>query len=129
MLAIARNNHINLPYRNTNRSAVHCAVPTAPTLSTIAGIEATFDLLFDSLALKSLLVGAGSRVSSDTNLTISVKRLLTTWTHYWESHPFLKVVVFEYILTQTLVAKILPSLSSHRLLQSNQAGVSREVEK
>lgn len=41
-------------------------------------IGATFRMLFDSLAPKSLLTEARSRVSENTNLIISIKRLLTT---------------------------------------------------
>ena len=59
----------------------HWAMPIAPTLSIPKDIESTFRLV-DSLVLKSLLVGARSRVSEKTNSTISVKRLLTTASHH-----------------------------------------------
>ncbi len=85
-----RNNHIALPLSPTNSTAVHCAMPIAPTLSAPKSIESTC-FVFDSLASKSLLTEARSRVFKNTNLTISVKCLLTTASNCWESHPKLKV--------------------------------------
>lgn len=72
-----RNNHIAVPLCPTNTAAVHCAVPIAPTSSVATDIGATFKL-FDSLVLTRFnWLRARSRVSRDTNPTISVKRLLT----------------------------------------------------
>ena len=62
-------------------------------------IGATFRMLFESLATKSLLTEARSRVFKNTNLIISIKHLLTTASNCWESHPKLKVKVSVLILT------------------------------
>ena len=70
-------------------------------LSVPKDIESTFNL-FDSLTVKSLLASSWSRVSEDTNLTIEIKRLLTTTSHSEEFHPSTNVKVSVYILTQNI---------------------------
>lgn len=98
-----RNNHIALPLCPTNSTAVHCAVPIAPTSSVVTDIGVTCCLL-DSLASKSLLAKARSRVSRrDTELAISANHLLTTTSNCWESHPTLKVIASVAILTYKAV--------------------------
>jgi len=81
-----------------NTLVQHCAMPIAPTLSAISSIESTC-LPVDSLASKSLLAKARSRVSRDTNSTTEVKHLLTTTSYSREFHPSLKVKVSVLILT------------------------------
>ncbi len=59
MLVIARNNHIAVPYRSTNTTAVHKAVSIASSLSALLSGYFRF-MLFTRLM--SLLVRAGSVV-------------------------------------------------------------------
>lgn len=109
-----RNNHIALPLCPTNSRAVHWAVSIAPTPSACNVIQALglpFSTLLDSLALICInWLRAGSRVYTDTELTISANSLLTTTSQSYRDFTIsLEVKVPTYILSHHWARKILPS--------------------
>jgi hypothetical protein len=127
-----RNNHIAVPCLDTYTTAVHCAVPIAPTLSRHVVtylLRLPFRVLFDSLAPTCInWLRARNRVSRDTESPISSNnRLTATSPSYRDFTILLEVSVSKYILPQLLVAEILPSFSSpHRCAERE---VSKEVER
>ncbi|OLT60300.1 hypothetical protein BJP37_15970 [Moorena bouillonii PNG] len=121
MLAIARNNHINLTFRNTKRLAVHQAVPITATLSWWWGLRLPLSMWFvsmwfvsmwfvsmwfDSLALKPLLAGAKTRLRACSQSIISIDCLLSGISHHWESQPTLKFFLYNYYCSTLTAVKI-----------------------
>ena len=109
MLAIARNNHINLSCRNTNRLAVHQAVPITATLSRWWGLRLPLSMWFDSLALKPLLAGAKTRLGACSQSIISIDCLFSGSSHYWESQPTLRFFLYNYYCSTFTAVKIASS--------------------
>ena len=119
MLAIARNNHINLSCRNTNRLAVHQAVPITATLSRWWGLRLPLSMWFvsmwfvsmwfDSLALKFLLAGAKTRLGACSQSIISIDCLFSGSSHYWESQPTLRFFLYNYYCSTFTAVKIASS--------------------
>ncbi len=111
-----RNNHIAVPCRHTYTTAVHCAVPIAPTLSRYGVtylLRLPFRVLFDSLAPTCInWLRARNRASRDTELPISGNNHLTVASpNYRDFTILLEVRVSKYILPRLLAAEILPSFS------------------
>lgn len=95
-ILIMRNNHFTNPLtRNWWQFTGRCQLPL---LSRSFLSETTFRYIDATLAQLPLLAEARSRVSTDTNLTISIKRLLTTASNCWESRPPIKVLVVLFIV-------------------------------
>ncbi len=114
MLAIARNNHINLTFHNTKRLAVHQAVPIPATLSWWWGLRLPLSMWFvsmwfDSLALKPLLAGAKTRLRACSQSIISIDCILSGISHHWDSQPTLKFFLYNYYCSTLTAVKIASS--------------------
>ncbi len=117
MLAIARTT--TLPYRAVTRIqqqfTPRCQTASTPSRHGVTHLLGLlFSVLFDSLA--PVLINwlrARSRVSTDTEPTISVDSLLTTTSPIYRVFTIVpEVIVFVLILTCLPVLKTLSSLSS-----------------
>lgn len=114
MLAIARNNHINLTYPNTNRLAVHQVVPITPNLLRWWGLRLPLSIWFvsmwfDSLALKPLLVGAKTRLGGCSQSIISIDCLFSGSSHHWEYQPTKRFFLYNYYCSTLTAVKIASS--------------------
>ena len=99
MLAIARNNHIGLPYRSTNKSAVHqgASIPstlsgTMPLslLSSCNSLARLFLFCTPDAHLNSLkegyLRGCVSGISTGQNWVFVFSIILAVFSQFWEAN-------------------------------------------